>query len=185
MDIEIEETVDDAITVPHPVLERDSHFRFDVVHRLVSDIQQVLMVDLVVVLLRFVAWVLQVMDLHIQPQSAGNSLCLQRQIRAPVSFLKLIENPILTRRERVLQGECEALHGIAQMHESADLVTLSERRKGVANSRLAAVPIHNGAKSLIKVHWGRQMLHTLRTRISMRPSGFTGFNHELPQRLPC
>ena len=117
-----------------------------------AEVQKVLMVDPVVVLLQFLAWILKVMHFHVKPQLAGDFLYLQRQVRDPVSLLELIENPVLAGLRGVLQGEREALHGVAERQKPPNLVALAEGRQRMVDNRLAAVAIDDGAKRLIEVH---------------------------------
>src|ERR1700722_10947175 len=119
-----------AIAVLHQVVQHDFGFHFDAVRRFVSQIEQVLVVGLVVVLFRFEARILQILNFNGHPKLGGNAMHFVRQLGHVVHFLELIENAVLAGPCRIFKYQRQALHRVAEREKAAPLMSAAKWRQG-------------------------------------------------------
>src|SRR3984893_11723232 len=145
-------------TVPmeNEILNHDLNFGFHRRSRTISQIEKLFVIRLVVVLLRFLARVLKVLNLDVKSKFLRHSLNLECEVTYLVEFLELIKHAIFPCLCGILENQGQALHGISQRKKAPSLTAFAKRCERMANDRLTAKAVDDRAKRLIKIDAGEQ-----------------------------
>ena len=112
------------------------------------------MVRVVVVLFQLLAGVLDPPDSRFETHVGGNGGDLRGELRDRVGLLELVEDPVVARLGRVVDGQGQALHRVADRQEAAALVAEAEQGQRLADHRLAAEAVKCRAEGLVEVQPG-------------------------------
>src|ERR1700730_12786018 len=119
--------------------------------RFQTQINQLRMLRVVVVLLGLYARILQVVDFDSQPHFLSRALDHSREIQHGKLLGELIEPSALTRIGGGETGDLDASHRIANVQESARLSAFAVNSEGRTNGCLHAETIQNRAKYFVVI----------------------------------
>src|ERR1700674_3079690 len=117
--------------------------------RLQAQIDQLRMFSVVVVLLRLHAWVGEVVDLHGDAEFFCGGFHQMRQLQDGKLFRELIVAPALASGCRVVTGDLDATYRVPNVEETARLSALPVNGEWLADGRLHAETIKDGAENVV------------------------------------